>query len=405
MKLFQFLVVGVLCSLLLWACDPLNSEKKSSVKKGTSASVELSTETTENDFAIYDINKRVHSIYKIISNSHPYNDNRKRYARQVPGKWIEEEFYTYNQSTLSIPKCPNGRKQYKGNRLLFHDEFGIELIIMVSYAHWLHRHCFIVDTISSAGSDPLYYFSDSHKVIDAPRQSIPDNYSCCPLNTIHVKELPKKFLSPNYKSVFHNELFHFQKPILIISNKYQQEWNSSPKNFFPTGVLVTLLEILTPHYTVIYNRPTGKIVIDGSKIFDLDEKKAVKQHGGILLEDLRDKAESQFATELPFNLFQMWVYSNAINYIAVQGGNSIYASHLAGVDAKVAILIKRGRELNVNSMDNWYGRFSGANVTSFKKSESLIDFVKKSYVPAPDYTPPPTSGIACKFWGGCNDTS
>eukprot|EP01060_Flectonema_neradi_P033151 TRINITY_DN5473_c1_g1_i1.p1 TRINITY_DN5473_c1_g1~~TRINITY_DN5473_c1_g1_i1.p1 ORF type:complete len:406 (+),score=23.83 TRINITY_DN5473_c1_g1_i1:48-1220(+) len=385
MRFVHLLLLGLFVGLLMWLKDILNLNKRGSTTTKHTLEVRIVEVEAERGFPVYDIKERRYKYPRLVSVGNPYNNVTGTYFRVVPGNYTEEEFFTYKQSQLPKAECPDGRLVYDRSRLLFHDEFGIELIIMLSFAHWLHMNCYEVHTISTVGTEPLYYFSDSHTIIDVPRQSIPDNYSCCPLNTIHVPQLPEKFWSPNYKELYHNRLLVFEKPLLLISNKYQREWNKNPVNYLPTGVLVTLLELLTPHYTVVYNRPTGTIVLDGSEVFDLQEKQAVKQHGGILFEDLQEKTELQVGSEIPFNLFQMWVYANAVNYIAVQGGNSIFAAHLAGKGAKVAVLLKQGREIHVNSMNVWYSRFSGANVTSFTRSESLIDFVASSFIPAPDY--------------------
>ena len=48
------------------------------------------------------------------------------------------------------------------------------------------------------------------------------------------------------------------KPLLLLSNKYQAEWNG-PLDFYSVDTLRQLLKLLLPHYTVFYLREDAEL--------------------------------------------------------------------------------------------------------------------------------------------------
>ena len=110
-------------------------------------------------------------------------------------------------------------------------EFGPELKHYLPYAYWHHLNGTLKKTISFAETRPFYFFSPDHEERAGTRRYILDpnvpnsedhnfSYSYRRWAIVPLKETYRKGLS-----------FGFDKPLVIISNKFNREWNGYPVNF------------------------------------------------------------------------------------------------------------------------------------------------------------------------------
>ena len=134
-------------------------------------------------------------------------------------------------------------------------EFSIELVLSVPYAYWLYKNNLLEKTIGTIDTKPLYFFSDNHEEHNIPRTI---------KNEIGLKDLPNTWIHhnprvsngragildfsqwemPSFKSHYKNDIFQFEKPLFIISNKYAFEWGGNPINFIVIETLYYLIELL-----------------------------------------------------------------------------------------------------------------------------------------------------------------
>lgn len=248
----------------------------------------------------------------------------------------------------------------------FNGEFGHELLKATPYAYSLHLKGGLSKTISCKDTKCLYFFSENHEERYEKRhiQSGTKWKDPLPFGTVHRKEPPesKHWIPPPYKEFFRNKIKQ-ERPIVVISNKYNLEWDRPPINFIPAEILIKIVEVLKGKYKVYYNRPT-QLTPDNSEIFDLKEKEVAKQAGAILLEEEYELHKEK----MTFNTFQMAIFAECERFVSVQGGNSVLASYFGGTNL---ILAKRGQELGCNSF-SWYSKLSGCKISVFGKEESLV---------------------------------
>ena len=87
---------------------------------------------------------------------------------------------------------------------------------------------------------------------------------------------------PDYKSHFQNTLFIYDKPLLILHNKYTIEWGIKPYNFIDRETLYELLGMLREMFTIIYVRPeidgTPGYVPDDNTMLDLGKWRTYARH-------------------------------------------------------------------------------------------------------------------------------
>lgn len=256
-------------------------------------------------------------------------------------------------------------------------EFGYELIMVLPYVHYLHKQGIEVQVHTCSGMEPFYYFLDPkhvHIKYTKRRGAIPSN---TPLRNIHFYNLDtSEWDFPSLKDYYRDfELkTSFEKEPLIISNKYTTEWGQYPINYLSVELLDILFEGLSQFYTIIYNRPLAKnIVEDHSVNFDLGDYDLIKsKYPSVVEMNTLYEAEG-----LDYNLLQIVLGAKTSKFISVQGGNSILNSLFGGTNLVYA---KKGSELKHNSFKGWYSAFSGCEVIDTPDYVELIQLVQQNYI-------------------------
>ena len=119
------------------------------------------------------------------------------------------------------------------------------------------------------------------------------------------------------KETYKNDRFIFEKPILIICNKFNSEWGNPPITFLSVEVLDEILNKLNHQFQIIYCRPgTDKIIDDNSDVYELKDHEFIQKNypNVILIEDLHEAH-----SDLSFNELQLMCFANANHFISVQG--------------------------------------------------------------------------------------
>ena len=253
-------------------------------------------------------------------------------------------------------------------------EFGYELIEVIPYAYWLHSCKQLNSTISCTGTAPLYYFSPDHSdnLIRSDKYNNVAN-SIFPLNGIHHTNLDtSKWLPPPYKKQYKkNNIFNYHKPLLVICNKYNYEWNNPPINYIDLETLKVLFNTLKDDYTIVYNRPNNII---GDRLFGTfaDKELCSVYPDIILLEDLYNRYKDNYN----YLHLQMMLYANANYFISTQGGHGVFTSYFS---EKNIIYAVRGQELKYDSY-KWYSEFNGSEIYHVQNYTDLINTVKKHFI-------------------------
>ncbi|KKK97775.1 hypothetical protein LCGC14_2649360, partial [marine sediment metagenome] len=162
-----------------------------------------------------------------------------------------------------------------------------------------------------------------------------------------------------YKEHYKNDQFVYDKPILVVANKYNKEWFSDPVNYLDAGTLCKIFDKCSG-YEVFYNRAIPDNLLDDQGIMDLGEYEVIKER----------HPEVRFLHELSgdYNLNQMRVYANCDRFISVQGGNSILASYFGGMNIIYAV---KGRELGCGFYDK-LDKLSGCEIVHVMKYKDLL---------------------------------
>jgi len=248
-------------------------------------------------------------------------------------------------------------------QLVVVSEYGPELILWISYYYYLFKAELFFDNVVTTykGMRPHYYFLPDGQVVerDGDRTWLGTEHRPLLLNrTEHVHRFDTRcWTPPPYRDFYASvgkSLFSFaEKPLLVIHNKHNAEWESpTPINTLSVELLENLCRRLTPSYTVVYSRPSLGLVgysYDHNPLIETTADKDMLRasHPDVLLyEDLLQR----FPT-YSYNHFKLLLHAACENYVSVQGGNTYLLSFFY---KNLVILHKRGSELKSGTYSGWF---------------------------------------------------
>ena len=233
-----------------------------------------------------------------------------------------------------------------------HPEFGLELALGITYAHWLHERGELEGVRTVKGMKPFYYFCDNveevydHRTIDnsvAGLDSLPNNWihHCPRIKSPNGVLDYSKWSVPPYKTHYSTDKFEFNKPMIFVSNRYNVEHGKPPMGYFDIPFLYETFNYLTENgYGVIYKRPKNNefpldqnesnglnmgfrdISADVEGIGMINDYKLTEFYDDVILMD--DLIKSKDTNT--YNEIQLQILSNVSGFITMGGGGSILCS-------------------------------------------------------------------------------
>ena len=265
----------------------------------------------------------------------------------------------------------------KYKEISFDGEFAPELQFALPHAYWHFKNGTLKATKSSKYTKQLYFFSPDHnESFDIRSNEGNYNYEVPRVLYSHDYNMSKWAQVP-LKETYKNDIYKFEKPVLMIANRYNMEWDGPPISFFSVELLEIIIAKLKPFYTIIYNRPRPQhITTDNSDIYDMDEYSWLKSNHPevILLEDLYE--ENKAGAE-NFNHLQLMVYANASKFLSIHGGTATLASYFGGTNL---IFSKQGPEHHFKCYHKLYPKFSGANILHAKTEDEVKAYIERYYI-------------------------
>jgi hypothetical protein len=267
------------------------------------------------------------------------------------------------------------RQKYK--HIVYNGEFGQELLFVLPFAYWHSKNGTLKSTKSCKFTKELYFFSPNHVEEFSNRTNV-GNYNF---------EIPRILYSHDYniskwepvplKNQYKNEIYKFDKPILIIANRYNMEWDGPPISYFDIPILDYIMSNLKHDYTIIYNRPRPENIIeDNSESYDLGEYEWLRFHHPevILMENLLKENK---AGARNFNHLQLMVYANSNHFISIHGGTATLASYFGGTNL---ILSKQGGEHHFGCFTKLFPKLSGATILHARNDEEVREYIDSSFI-------------------------
>ncbi|TPE43495.1 hypothetical protein [Pontibacter mangrovi] len=293
----------------------------------------------------------------------------------TPEFFIRENSYARLKQLKYCLKDYVLRKPYK--EIDYRLEFQQELTFVLPFAYWHHVNGTLQKTISSRYTKELYFFSDNHeekyetRLDRLPEDSyeIPNMFHCLTMSFDKWARVP-------LKAHYQNDLFVFEKPLLIIANKYNTEWGNGPVNFFSVAMLEQIIHKFRHKYQIVYNRPgPNYIVMDNSAILELKEEAFLRKYypDVLMAEDLY---QANRAAVNNYNHFQLMLYANCGRFLSVHGGTAALASYFGG---KNIILSRRGHEHRLKEFKHIFPALSGAEIFHAKNEAQVLTFLDSQF--------------------------
>jgi hypothetical protein len=308
-------------------------------------------------------------LYLVAAFNYPKVKKEYRYH-------IRENYFCRLNQIQFFKKDYLQKKKYKV--IDFQGEFDQEIRYVIPFAYWHFLNGTLAKTVSCKNTGDFYFFSENHeeKYTERVWQKSYDNYDV-PNMTHSASFSYKKWARVPFKKHYANDTFKFEKPILVIANKYNIEWDQPPINFYSIDLLDTIISALKKKFQVVYNRPLStQIVSDNSDILDLHEYEWLKKNHPdvILMNDLFSKHRAGLKS---FNQLQMQVYSNCNHFISVHGGTAALASCFEGTNI---ILSKCGIEHDLGEYNTIMPALSGAKILHAKTESDVLKFISQYYL-------------------------
>ena len=291
--------------------------------------------------------------------------------------FIRDNYFARLNQTRFLASDYIAKEPYKV--IDYHGEFDQELRYVLPFAYWHHLNGTLKKTISCTNTKEFYFFSEHHAEQYEKRVwQAGYGYYDVP-NMTHSPTFDySKWARVPFKSHYKNDRFVYDKPLLVIANKYNIEWDKPPVNFLDIPALDRIITACKSTYQIIYNRPLStQIVLDNSEIMELNEHAWLREKHPdvILMHDLHEQYRSEVSS---FNHLQLLVYANSDRFISMHGGTAALASYFGGIN----IILSHpggGMEHHFNEYATIFPALSGAQILHAKNTEQVFDYLNRYY--------------------------
>jgi len=290
-------------------------------------------------------------------------------------------------------------------------EFGYELACSIPYAHYLHKKNKLEKVITCKGMKPFYYFCDNveEKYDSRNIDNRSNGVQNLPNNWIHhnaeavlgkkMSELPpeeqikgngvldyREWSPPPYREHYANNQFKYDKPFVVLSNRYNFEHGQPPLGFFTIECLYEIFNYFKEKdYYVVYKRPkNNEFALDMNEIMALqsnynDINADVEGIGNITDFELCNYYDNVLLLDdivkeggLSYNETQLKLFSNSSGFISMGGGSGIFCSYFKVPNITYLHTSGEIRE-NYFNENCYYRKLSNANIYPVvDKNEDII---------------------------------
>ena len=192
---------------------------------------------------------------------------------------------------------------------------------------------------------------------------------------------------PDYKTHFKNEELVFNKPLLIIHNKYNIEHGAITRNHINLVALEKLFIMLQDKYQVVYIRPMGneKGYSNDCNILEFEDHNLVKKYSKVILYQDLLREYPQYN----YNELQLKLHANCERFITQQSGNNILCCYFGGVNIVLEHINDKlagprfplsTRDPRGSAYDGYLRDISNQNIVHAKNINELLDYSKDYFL-------------------------
>ena len=235
---------------------------------------------------------------------------------------------------LASQALAQGRLCSRGQLVAAAGEFGAEVVLQLPYIHYLWRAGLFFDHVLTVyeGMEPFYFFLPPLQLATLPRgrprfYRLPQDRELYEPDEF-VRRFDERFWDPpplrdRYAAWPLPCVQRAEKPLLLIQNKYNVEWDDRPCNFFPLDALVELCRCLRERFQLAYLRPSQ--ALKTYKKFAWDYNSLLEYEDfDVLRRDVPDVwlFDELLSAEEDYNLQKLRLLASCDFAVSVQGGGA-----------------------------------------------------------------------------------
>lgn len=255
----------------------------------------------------------------------------------------------------------------------FH-EFTWDMVRTLPKCYYYYINKIPFELRCKAGLSEIYYFVDNARELqrfDAVNDTI--SYNNEPPHYVLNEWAP-----PPLKQ-YYGDKVKFNKPTVVVQNKFSKEWFSGPYNYFSIELLEELFNILQDRYDIIYIRPTGH-----QKNYYEDENEILffRDYEMIYQKFPKVYTIEQFIKKYnnySYNALQFILEATADKHITVSGGNACISSYFGGDVIIFDSPEGKGAGRGIWKTDSWLSMLGGANIYGYNNYDNIIKRVKENW--------------------------
>lgn len=260
------------------------------------------------------------------------------------------------------------------NSILEFNEFTWDMVRSLPKSYYYYSNNLPFRVYHKPKLKSLYYFSK----LNFSKNFFNTNNDIDTYNYERPKFTTCKWLPPPLKQDFSGH-FNFNKPTIVIQNKYTLEFSGEGVfNFFDIEFLDEFFNLFKNKYQIIYIRPksgTDRYYEDKNDILDFKDYDLIKdKHREVLtIYDL-------IKDEDDFNETQFKIHATSENHLSVSGGNACIAAYFGGeliiYDSPHGIGAGRG----VWKSGSWLRLLSNSKVIGMNDYKSILNYSKENWL-------------------------
>ena len=260
-------------------------------------------------------------------------------------------------------------------KIIEFEEFTWDMTRALPQAYYCYVNKIPVQVVCKPGLSGVYYFCDNVIEEKAPIQpSDPATYSNSAPYYTHYEWTP-----PPLKQEYGGK-FKFEKPTIVVQNKYSLEWFQPPSNYFSIDFLKKLFNTLEKDYQIIYIRPRGnekEYFVDDNEILEFKDYEFIKDNFPSVY-TIEDALKEN--PEMSYNDAQFSLEATADKHLAVAGGNACVSAYFGGeliiFDSPDARESGRG----IWQTDSWLSELGDSKVVGYNNYNKILKHIKQNWV-------------------------
>lgn len=256
-------------------------------------------------------------------------------------------------------------------------EWSWVLSVSIPEAYYFHLEGTNTTVDTHIHSEILFYFLKDDKIKTVKSDIIP---ACNTFRSasLYNHGLPSEFscnwTPPPYQEHFSKiSKLHPAKPIIVINNKYNEEWGRQPYNFLNEKFLTNLFSSrLSEKFDFYYIRYNSSFDTDG--YYD-----DVQSDGGFedysLIRDFKSVTsiyDVMSKYKIGFNEAQMWMHSHASHSVASSGAGAVLSCYFGNNVFIYNHPNCPSSNRRIWATDSWLKNLGKANVWGYKNYDDML---------------------------------